>query len=340
MVARSPFAFSWKQITFNYFHGFCKDILNAYGVPWPTGEGDGVFRSAVPAAVLEAIEGEVHDRWDAILIDEGQDHYWEWYALLSRFTTERDELLLVCDKRQNIYGRELSWIDAAMRNVKFRGRWGELKTVFRLPPSVAEYAKDFADRFGLEQDVQIEDVIQQTLFERPLDPHTVWVDADRGQWADRMERVFDFLRRIDHSPSDIALLVPDRATGMAGLERFERRGIGVNHVFEDEEEARYHRHKKAFWMGDGRLKMCTIHSFKGWEARTIVLFIPGEWPAGDGILDRLVYTAITRTRENLIVFNDNPRYREFGARLPHRWSSPGEPTAGSAAPEIPAAGVQ
>jgi superfamily I DNA/RNA helicase len=328
MVARSPFAFSWKQITLNHFHGFCKDILNAYGVPWPTSEGEDVFRRDVPMAVLAAIEGQAHERWDAILIDEGQDYYWEWYDLLSRFTTERDELLFVCDKRQNIYGRDLNWIDSDMRNVKFRGRWGELKTVFRLPPVVAEYAKDFAGRFGLKQDVQIEGVIQQSLFERPLDPHTVWIDTDRDEWPDWMEIVFCFLTKHGHSPSDIALLVPDRATGMAGLERFERRGIGVNHVFEDDEAARYHRHKKAFWMGDGRLKMCTIHSFKGWEARAVVLFIPEDWPSGESMMDRLVYTAITRTRENLVVFNANPRYRDFGRTLPHHWTAPHGVAAG------------
>jgi hypothetical protein len=48
----------------------------------------------------------------------------------------------------------------------------------------------------------------------------------------------------------------------------------VNHVFEDDYDKKIHRHKKAFWMGDSRLKMSTIHSFKGWEVPNVIVVIP------------------------------------------------------------------
>ena len=52
-----------------------------------------------------------------------------------------------------------------------------------------------------------------------------------------------------------------------------KKNVSVNHVFEENDE-KWHRHKKAFWMGDSRLKMSTIHSFKGWEVPNVIVVIP------------------------------------------------------------------
>ena len=64
--------------------------------------------------------------------------------------------------------------------------------------------------------------------------------------------------------------------------------------------------------------MSTIHSFKGWEAKNIVIFIDYA-PDTETQLNAIVYTALTRTRENLIVLNAHPRYIEFGEKLPKHW---------------------
>ncbi len=75
------------------------------------------------------------------------------------------------------------------------------------------------------------------------------------------------------------------------VEFFEEKGIKVNHIFEKENERRYHIHKKAFWMGDSRIKMSTIHSFKGWELMNIVIFLPKKAPETNKKLDCILYTA-------------------------------------------------
>ena len=99
----------------------------------------------------------------------------------------------------------------------------------------------------------------------------------------------------------------------------KNKNIEVNHVFEEDDEARFHPHKKAFWMGDSRLKMSTIHSFKGWELLNIILFIPERTPENNKKLDAIVYTALTRTRENVIILNSNKRYNSFGEKFPKNW---------------------
>ena len=75
------------------------------------------------------------------------------------------------------------------------------------------------------------------------------------------------------------------------------KNMKVNHVFENEEEKRYHKHKKAFWMGDSRLKISTIHSFKGWEVLNVILYIPKNHYGGDDVYDRIIYTAMTRDKD-------------------------------------------
>lgn len=64
-------------------------------------------------------------------------------------------------------------------------------------------------------------------------------------------------------------------------------------------------HKKArFYMHPGYIKMSTIHSFKGWECKLVVLIID-NYLANDKAIDEVVYTGITRCKEHLYIINMN-----------------------------------
>jgi hypothetical protein len=70
---------------------------------------------------------------------------------------------------------------------------------------------------------------------------------------------------IHNHPSDTAILLPNKKFGFECVGHFKsKKKMKVNHVFEVGADEKHHRHKKAFWMGDSKLKMSTIHSFKGW----------------------------------------------------------------------------
>ena len=86
------------------------------------------------------------------------------------------------------------------------------------------------------------------------------------------------------------------------------------------------RNKKFnFWMESGTVKLSTVHSFKGWELQTGILIIDEDdmndedrkektdRPVmGKKTTDELIYTALTRVRENLIVINiGNQKYDAF-----------------------------
>lgn len=323
MVQRSPFEFRWDRFTFSHFHGFCKDILNEFGENWPNQNGDDetVFREIVPNKVLEVIKGKKYEKYDAILIDEGQDYYIEWYTMLRHFLTDRDEVVVVCDKKQNIYSRKTEWLDKRRAGVEKFGDWIELRTIVRLPERIAGITKEFSEKFNLNRDVKFGEVERSNLFNQYIE-HSVWWNIEEKEWLSKVNEGFEIIKEKGTSKhvSDTVILLPNKNFGLKCVKFFETtKNMEVNHVFENEDEERHHRHKKAFWMGDSRLKISTIHSFKGWEVLNVILYIPENYYESDDVYDQIVYTAMTRTRQNLIVINANKRYWEFVDGLSKTW---------------------
>ncbi len=320
MIARAPFEFKWERIRFDHFHGFCHDILNQAGIKWPDGSGDDFFTKIIPENVINALKQiPNHERYDAILIDEGQDYVFEWYSLLNKFfLSQHDELVVVCDKRQNIYERDLNWLDKRITRAgleKF-GDYIDLTVSIRQPPRLAAFSKDFADSFELRSDIsQVPNPEASFVFER-----IIWKEiAPSYESVTRYAiAAFKKLKNSGESASDIIFLVSNVKVGLALVEQFKSLNIEVNHVFEDA-EADSKTHKRAFWMGDGRLKICTIHSFKGWELQNVVLVIPPYEEDEHVSLDSLIYTALTRVKHNIIVLNQNKKYSSFGAKYPSGW---------------------
>ncbi|WP_232728020.1 UvrD-helicase domain-containing protein [Methanobacterium sp. MZ-A1] len=313
MVDKSPYNFQWSNITFRHFHGFCNDIINEFLIPRPSKIDD------IVAVLDKELENKNIDefKFDAILIDEGQDYSWEWYNFLSKFLKERNELFLVCDEKQNIYDRELSWIDGKMENVQFRGRWSELNTIHRLPYEIAEIANQFSEEFHLSQSVDF-DYAQTTLF-NDRDSFFSWNNIDNETWLEDLYGAYQTfnqqqiaIKRV--KPSEIVILLPKNQMGADVVEFLQDKGIPCNHVFNINNGRRW-RNKKISSLNDERLKISTIHQFKGWESPNVILLIPEHWSGGDKNLDAVVYTAITRTLQNLIVINCNERYNDFGESL-------------------------
>jgi superfamily I DNA and RNA helicase len=227
---------------------------------------------------------------------------------------ERNELLLVCDTRQNIYQRDIDWTDGKMRNVKFRGDWGKLKEnkSYRLPNQIVQVVNDFAVQF-LEREAENNSIAynQMELFDNP---QLIWENVSTiNQGIELCEKAYNHFFNQGIQPSDIIFLIPDHKIGWQLVGNFESKGINVNHVFENPEKNHYH--KKSFWMGDSRLKMSTIHSFKGSELKTVILLVSeNTYPMNTGkSLDYLVYTALSRSLKDLCVINCCNKYDSFGS---------------------------
>ncbi len=83
------------------------------------------------------------------------------------------------------------------------------------------------------------------------------------------------------------------------------------HKVNNENYEAIRRNKKIhFWMNCGMLKISTIHSFKGWESQAIFLIIEDKITKSE--FNELLYTGITRARENLVIINfGNEEYHKI-----------------------------
>ena len=319
-VQRARRGFSWEHFSFKHFHGLCTDYMDENDIPWPDfedNEADRYLSQVIPQMIISHLEKNQNAKnriYDAILIDEGQDYCLEWYQLLRHFLTSNDELVFVADDKQNIYNRESRWIDGSMSG--FRGPWRVLKPSYRLPPDLINQANRFSELFlkGSESPPAELPKDYEPLF---FDPKIMWqnLDGDGSTVEDEVVRtVLWLVYTWEYNPSEVIVLIPTHEEGWGLVERFESMGFKTNHVFEDEK--RHHHHKKSFWMGSPRLKMSTIHSFKGWELTNVIIVTPPETQQWKNRLDAILYTSLTRARRNLIVFNRHPKYRDYGTGWP------------------------
>ena len=96
-------------VTAVHFHGLCERLLRDNGLPIPPVKGSPADYYAVtlPGAVLSAL-GTIPTRFDALVVDEGQDFEADWLLLLEallREPTDEQPLFVFVDDHQDIYGR-------------------------------------------------------------------------------------------------------------------------------------------------------------------------------------------------------------------------------------------
>ncbi|WP_342306510.1 AAA family ATPase [Methanolobus sp. ZRKC5] len=300
MIKRTPFEFYTTQIVCTHFHGLCKDLLNELEYPKPKF----FFLKCVVPAIEYALKNASHTglstdelKYDAILIDKAQDFKAEWIDLLRKFQKGRKEFLIVCDEAQNIYERNIKWTDNIGIKKGFAGPWGKLPNCIRLPRLIAEEVNRFLTMYL--PNVKLHPIPTQTKLSE-FNHILRWISCESDDEAkNQIEAAYNYLySEIGQHPTDIVTLFQCSDMGEEMVKRFENKNIYVNHDFDD-------IHKESFWMGDARTKMSTIHSFKGFELKNVIVVIEFDNPY-------LIYTAISRSQENLIVINRVPKYDEYG----------------------------
>jgi thymidine kinase len=327
LIEKAAYDFAWKNIEILHFHEFCRRYLQENGLEWPQGsDDDQVLTKEVPKAVISGMERGLNAmgrEYDVILIDEGQDFDESWFEALHKFLEKPGEVLMVADERQNIYDRIHHY-----GGMNFSGPFGSLSASYRMPSNLVREVNRFADSFVKESDEEyasgeVEEVQQAELgFDHPT---LVWQNVDDFEAASTkaVSAVRHLTADKDVHPEDIVVLVPNHKEGRRASALFEEEGYSVNHVFgKDGSDTYSRRKKKAFVMDDGRLKLSTIHSFKGWEIVNVLILTPGDERSipPQANLDLLLYTAITRAQNNLFVFNRHPKYRGYGEEWSSSWN--------------------
>ena len=202
-----------------------------------------------------------------------------------------------------------------MKGAGFSGPWAELKESYRLPPLALQYARDFAERY-LPKDTR--DLPISSQGELDLFPCKLrWVQTSAENSKDVcLEEISSLAKHTgkdeQFSIPDTTFLVPSKTLGIEVVDLLEKKGFNVIHTFGKNSRKK----KMAFYMGDARIKVTTLHSFKGWESRALIIY------TGKLTSLALIYTGLTRIKRNtkgsfLTVISSSPQLKEYGETWPN-----------------------
>lgn len=270
----------------------------------------------VPTLAADAAKSPDTPKYDAILVDEGQDFLPLWWSALRNSRKPDAEMLLVADTTQDIYGTARSWTDEAMTGAGFTGDWARLEVSYRLPLDALKAAQEFATRFLPKDMIDLPDLAQGNLEVEPCALKWIQCDPENAerQCVDATLAMMRETGKAGLANADITFICNDIDFGRKVVDELDTySGVRTVHTFE-RSKLEQTRKKMAFFMGDARVKATTLHSFKGWESRLLVIHV-GHAIGSDGLA--CVYAALTRLKRSpegswLTVVCSEPELSEYG----------------------------
>ncbi len=262
----------------DHFHRLCVRTAQEAGVtlPEPSEEpGSRYYEHELPEALAEAAS-RLGPRYDAIVVDEGQDfREWWWPALLS-LHREPDEgtLFVFADDSQNLYGGSLPIPEEA--------RLGPIAHNLRNSRPIGEFVSIFYS--GAEAPIS----------KGPDgDPVEILGYRDDEDLAHLLAVVLRNLVEEEGVPlEDIALLTP------SGRVKSRLRARGRVNGFRLSESVE-----------PGTLLATSVHAFKGLERPVVILAELGDKHQED--LHQYLYVGGSRARNLLVVLATEPVAREL-----------------------------
>ena len=252
----------------------------------------------VVGRLLEEQPLEPWEQFDAVLVDEGQDFSLDAWNLIRRHAIRPGgEGMLVADVTQDLYENGRRWTDEqTMAGAGFSGRWATLLHSYRLPEELRDHLARFVEDYvkvdgrlsplappGSTMQLDICDMRWVQVAGATPQPSLVMTEIDRIITASQTGK--DEKDR-DLAWADLVVIVESKATGHAVVTALTARNITVTHTFDGR------RSKVGFRKGAPNAKVTTIHSFKGFEGRSVLVVLDNHSP-------ELAYTGMTRVRRGI-----------------------------------------
>ncbi|MEQ9568114.1 MAG: NERD domain-containing protein, partial [Pseudomonadales bacterium] len=263
-------------ITVKHFHGLCADWVRKAGMSFspPSSGADNFWRDEAADQLMDAID-MVSEKFDAVIVDEGQDFYPNWWVPLEMINSRGDEgaMYVFYDPRQNLYLEQRGSLPAL-------GEPYNLPTNCRNTRSIAEKCSTI---LGI-------DILTRDDAPQGLEPTILTLELDYDV-KKRVERyVSDWVKDGRLKPSQVAILSP------SVKQRSAFKGVGsVRGVMITEDIDK--------WRDDKGILFSTVKSFKGLEADAVILIdLPVEgnstyFKASD------YYVACSRAKHLLVVIH-------------------------------------
>ncbi|MGO4673320.1 UvrD-helicase domain-containing protein [Bosea sp. 2YAB26] len=240
-----------RNIQFTHFHLWCKHACydvgweHRYDVLWQSVQSrrmqEDALNVALPRLAEQAVNQPGAERYDAILVDEGQDYRPLWWNVLRQACKPDGEMLLVADATQDVYGTAKTWTDDVMKGAGFLGgRWAQLNVSYRLPPDALNLARNFAEAFLPKEAIDLPQPEQGSLDLYPC--HLRWVQCN-PEHAEKVcsDEILSLMRQTGRNGlanADITMLAGDMKSGAGVVERLSKYRIHAVDTFGDDHRRR------------------------------------------------------------------------------------------------------
>ena len=254
------------------FHTFSLKRAEAAGLPFNRDRrnDERFWASEVPVLLMDALETHPDDRYDAIIVDEGQDFKTDWWpAIESALRDERHGILYAFfDPNQDIFG-------------------GGPPDTFNTPPfslthncrntrSIASYAADLIDiSYEVREGAPKGAPVKLLTYESP------------GEMVDKVRKQLHRLVRDEQVDASRITVLSTHKTGRSHLAH--RRRLGNFELVDRPAEPM-------------DILFTSLHKFKGLESDVVILVdVDGK---SKSCSERHLYVAATRARTLLIVLKE------------------------------------
>lgn len=337
-INQVPADFSTTMFEITNYHRFFKSMANRYA--------DGALLSDYDNADFFYPYANKITKYKTIIIDEAQDFKTEWFDSIIKYFLDPDGSISVFgDGEQNIYERKMEAETNMPTIPTFTGRWNEMServSMRIINPQIATLSSHFAIEF---MDRNAQPLSSQSVFSFEDDYCHIkyWNVGSEKKGLELCKNINWIIQTYKLSTSDVVVMGESinilrditcsytNLTNMQSMINFEtfeqydelqkQKQDNVAYFERDLEDIR--RAAKTHFTTDCKaIKFSTIHSFKGWESKNVILLLQPEMKDDEKFegyyikakenTPALIYTAITRARNNLFIINlGNKRYDSF-----------------------------
>jgi hypothetical protein len=311
----------------NYLRDLVTRLARHHGPHYHRNIEVGHFHRFFPKETAEIDNRSMKEPVDVVLIDEGQDFERSWIELLQQIAAPNYHLMFCEDDRQNIYSKNVK-DRGAVPGIK--GRPNLLNESYRVPEQITRLANALSG--WSRQEDESGTVTSMKTVQGNLLVRNIWFNGTKDEVLNAIrEDVKNLVQERTTARADIAILICTVEDGwqickildeiklpyQRNFESQEQNQTLYNIYGDDYEEFKKKRdelrrgYKAGFWMQGGKIKVCTIHSFKGWELSNILVFFNPEEEQELAKVP-LLYTAITRSQQYLTIYNSDLDLASFG----------------------------
>ncbi|MGP4071056.1 3'-5' exonuclease [Piscibacillus sp. B03] len=260
------------------------------------------------------------EKYDAVLIDEGQDFKQEWLQLVSYLLNPSTQsLLLVEDRAQEIYKRKRTYVQDTGLN--FQGRSKILSINYRNTQQIVRFAWEFYKRNStlkdkvVEQGFEGEIIAPKTTPRKGPEPFIY----QANNFQDEMQKISQIIKKL-HEKEKVPY---DEMVILYRVKRLSSKDyIGtIQHTLKQQDIPHYWisenpESKRNYVKNDQQVKISTIESSKGLDFQAVFIVNVDNMPffleEDENREASLLYIAMTRAHKYLsLSYSGESKFTEY-----------------------------